>query len=108
MEFFFGGGLFFQFSLTFVALFFFFHIDEALPKRYLLEMDIREYHPFQLMSVGLDSLVSTPLDRIVVVDGVNGNKFFLQLDFCIVSSDEECSPSAVSDCIYQSMDYRSV
>ncbi|KAF8982377.1 hypothetical protein BGZ52_001920, partial [Haplosporangium bisporale] len=40
-----------------------------------------------------------PLDRNVVVSGVNGNMFFLQLDF-------SCSTAAVSNCIYQNMDYR--
>lgn len=90
-----------------LSVFYFrFQIDEALPKRCLPVTGIREYHPSQLMSFDLESLVSAPLDSILVVAGVIGDKFFLSLDLCIVSADEEFSDVAVSDCIYLNVDCR--
>ncbi|KAF9380513.1 hypothetical protein CPB97_008289 [Podila verticillata] len=71
------------------------------------EVDIREYHPFQLKSWNLDSFLSKHLKSNLLVGGFKyGNKNFEQLEFCIVSSDYGCSTTIESQCIYQNVEYR--
>ena len=71
------------------------------------EVDIREYHPFQLKSSNLDSFLSKHIKSNLLVGGFkNGDKNFEQLEFCIVSSDYECSTKIPSSCIYQNVEYR--
>ncbi|KAI9233337.1 MAG: hypothetical protein BYD32DRAFT_490529 [Podila humilis] len=71
------------------------------------EVNIREYHPFQLKSSNLDSLLSKHIKSNLLVGGFkDGNKNFEQLEFCIVSSDHGCSTTIQSACIYENVEYR--
>ncbi|KAF9437599.1 hypothetical protein BGZ76_000123 [Entomortierella beljakovae] len=67
---------------------------------------VKEYHPFYLRSSKLDSMVSKMVDDNLLVGGVNGNKNFAQLEFCIVSSDHGCDRKIPANCIYENVEYR--
>ncbi|KAG0331391.1 hypothetical protein BG000_010964 [Podila horticola] len=70
------------------------------------ETNIKEYQLFELESYALKSLVSRQLTDNLLVGGVQGNKNLQQLQFCIVSTDGECSPPFPTDCIRQNVEYR--
>ncbi|KAI8349743.1 hypothetical protein B0O80DRAFT_139759 [Mortierella sp. GBAus27b] len=67
---------------------------------------VREYHPFYLESVKLESLVSKKPEESLVVGGIRGNKEFQQLEVCAVSSDYGCDRNIPSNCIYPDVEYR--
>ncbi|KAG0250211.1 hypothetical protein BG011_008577, partial [Mortierella polycephala] len=67
---------------------------------------IKEYHPFNLKSSKLNSLVSKFIDDYVIVGGVNGDRNLQPLEMCIVSSDYGCDAHIPSNCIYQNVEYR--
>ncbi|KAF9359500.1 hypothetical protein BGX34_008324 [Mortierella sp. NVP85] len=67
---------------------------------------LKEYHPFYLESVDLESLVSKKTDSQVLVGGIRGNKNFERLELCIVSSTYECDPYIPSKCILHGKEYR--
>jgi len=67
---------------------------------------LKEYHPFYLESVDLESLVSKKTDSQVLVGGIRGNKNFERLELCIVSSTYECDPYIPSKCILDDKEYR--
>ncbi|KAG0343834.1 hypothetical protein BG004_004969, partial [Podila humilis] len=70
------------------------------------EVDVREYESFQLRSTALKTLVSKLPDMFEIVGGVDGDKNFQQLEFCIVSTDGPCNPPYPTNCIYQNVEYR--
>jgi hypothetical protein len=76
------------------------------PNECVPETTIREYHPFQLKSSKLGTMVSKMIEDSLLVGGVQGDKNFQQLTMCIVSSDMECMPGMPSNCIYQNVEYR--
>lgn len=83
-----------------------FSIAFAEPNECIPETSIKEYHPFQLKSSKLNSLVSKSVDGDLVVAGINGDKHLQQLELCIVSTDFGCDKYIPSNCIYQNVDYR--
>ncbi|KAG0093058.1 hypothetical protein BGZ93_009888 [Podila epicladia] len=70
------------------------------------ETDIKEYQSFKLMSNDLESYVSKPVDRPILVGGVPGDNQFNELEFCVVGDEGECNPSHKTNCIYQNVQYR--
>lgn len=70
------------------------------------ETNVKEYQLFELQSNALKSIVSRQLTDNMLVGGVPGSKNLQQLQFCVVTSDTECSPSFTSDCIRRDKDYR--
>ncbi|KAF9195671.1 hypothetical protein BGZ50_003841 [Haplosporangium sp. Z 11] len=75
--------------------------NECIP-----ETTIKEYHPFNLKSWKLNSLVSKEINDNVIVGGVNGDQNLQQLEMCIVSSDYGCNANIPSNCIYENVEYR--
>ncbi|KAG0340178.1 hypothetical protein BG000_000490 [Podila horticola] len=81
--------------------------DSLVVRQCIPETNIQEYHPFQLLSIDLRTYLSKHINSNLLVGGfLGGNKYFQQLEFCIVSTDEECSIAIPSDCIYQGVEYR--
>ncbi|KAF9954090.1 hypothetical protein BGZ72_004921 [Mortierella alpina] len=70
------------------------------------ETTIKEYRPFSLLSSQLNTLVSKPYKYPFLVGGVSGSKAFQELQFCIVSSPQECSTTIPANCIYDNVEYR--
>ncbi|KAF9378781.1 hypothetical protein CPB97_009325 [Podila verticillata] len=81
-------------------------VESLGPNRCIPEVQVKEYQSFQLESFALHSMVSKYYDDNIIVGGVNGNKNFQQLEFCIVSTDGECNPSYPTNCIYENVEYR--
>ncbi|KAF9308706.1 hypothetical protein BG003_010713, partial [Podila horticola] len=69
------------------------------------DVEIKEYQPFQLLSFSLDSFVSKRPDSDLLVGGIFGSKNFLELEFCIVSTDEECTTEIETGCIREDQEY---
>ncbi|KAF9950616.1 hypothetical protein BGZ65_006503, partial [Modicella reniformis] len=76
------------------------------PNECIPETNIKEYHPFELKSSKLNSMVSRMMDDNLLVGGINGNKNLEQLQFCIVSADMPCNAQMPSNCIYENVEYR--
>ncbi|CAO3565474.1 unnamed protein product [Mortierella alpina] len=76
------------------------------PNQCVPETTIKEYHPFTLLSSQLGTFVSKPFKFPFLVGGVTGSKAMEMLEFCIVSSDHECSKTMHSNCIYENVEYR--
>ncbi|KAG0030229.1 hypothetical protein BGZ81_002937 [Podila clonocystis] len=73
--------------------------------KYVPDVALKEYRPFHLKSYNLNSLVSKGLDSDIIIDGVNGNKDFQELDLCVVSRAYGCSTGIISNCIYGNVPY---
>ncbi|KAG0093059.1 hypothetical protein BGZ93_009889 [Podila epicladia] len=67
--------------------------------------DIKEYQPFLLFSSGLNSIVSKRAGSSSIVGGIYGDKSLQQLQFCLVTTDGECTTTMTTDCIHESLDY---
>ncbi|KAG0204384.1 hypothetical protein BGX28_003636 [Mortierella sp. GBA30] len=78
----------------------------AAPTQCVPETSIKEYHPFELKSSKLNSIISKKIQSNLIVGGVNGNKNYEQLEMCIVSSGYGCDKTIKSHCIYQNVEYR--
>ncbi|KAG0014928.1 hypothetical protein BGZ82_001588, partial [Podila clonocystis] len=70
------------------------------------ETNIKEYQPFKLLSANLDTFLSMRFDDKKVYGGDYGNSDLKELQFCIVSTDAECTTVAGPNCIYQNVEYR--
>ncbi|KAF9573821.1 hypothetical protein EC968_007892 [Mortierella alpina] len=82
------------------------HLSLDGPNKCIPETSLKEYHPFALLSSKLQTLVSKGYKSPLLVGGVSGSKAYQQLDFCIVSTTQECSKSIPSNCIYENVEYR--
>ncbi|KAF9961659.1 hypothetical protein BGZ70_008232, partial [Mortierella alpina] len=78
----------------------------STPNQCVPETSIKEYRPFTLLSSKLDTFVSRPFNFPFLVGGVTGSKAFQQLEFCIVSTEHECSKTIDSNCIFENVEYR--
>ncbi|KAG0030228.1 hypothetical protein BGZ81_002936 [Podila clonocystis] len=81
-------------------------MDEFESNKCLPDTDIKEYQSFKLLSYDLDSYVSKPMNKPVLVGGDRHNRMLDELEFCIVGSEGECNPSKKTKCIYQNVQYR--
>ncbi|KAG0356447.1 hypothetical protein BG005_004618 [Podila minutissima] len=67
----------------------------------------QEHHPFQLWNYDLKTFLSKHINSDLLVGGFpGGNKYFQQLQFCIVSTDAECTTDIPTDCIHEDVEYR--
>ncbi|KAG0030227.1 hypothetical protein BGZ81_002935 [Podila clonocystis] len=76
------------------------------PGKCLPNIEAKEYQPFLLFSTGLDSIVSKRPDSRSIVGGIYGDKSLQQLQFCLVTTDDECTTAVDTDCIHESLDYQ--
>ncbi|KAG0010062.1 hypothetical protein BGZ82_003713 [Podila clonocystis] len=77
------------------------------PNECIPETNIKEYHPFLLKSYGLDILLSKHINSNLLVSGFpSRSKYFQELEFCIVSTDDECTTDIAANCIYEGVEYR--
>ncbi|KAG0335050.1 hypothetical protein BG000_007832 [Podila horticola] len=80
---------------------------EQIPNQCIPKTDIKEYHPFQLLSYDLKTYLSKHINSELLVGGIpDRNKYFQQLEFCIVSTDMECTTEIPTGCIRQNVEYR--
>ncbi|KAF9325211.1 hypothetical protein BG006_011281 [Podila minutissima] len=75
--------------------------NECIP-----ETNIKEYHPFKLLSANLDTYLSMKPGSKMVYGGAVHDPALQALDFCIVSTDMECTTAIPTNCIYQNVEYR--
>ncbi|KAG0029390.1 hypothetical protein BGZ82_007977 [Podila clonocystis] len=76
------------------------------PGKCLPDANTKEYQPFLLFSAGLNSIVSMKADSSSIVGGIDGDKSLQQLQFCLVTTDDECTTAVDTDCIHESLDYQ--
>ncbi|KAF9319121.1 hypothetical protein BG003_009820 [Podila horticola] len=78
-----------------------------IPNQCIPKTDIKEYHPFQLLSYDLKTYLSKHITSELLVGGIpDREKYFQQLEFCIVSTDMECTTEIPTGCIRQNVEYR--
>ncbi|KAF8982375.1 hypothetical protein BGZ52_001918 [Haplosporangium bisporale] len=72
----------------------------------LRDSSINEYQSFKLWSRELQTYLSGKSTSDRLVGGVNGDKNLEQIEFCAVSSDDECDSILVTGCILEDLEYR--
>ncbi|KAF9213575.1 hypothetical protein BGZ59_005155 [Podila verticillata] len=80
-------------------------VNAPVSNKCVPEVGIKEYQPFQLLSFSLDSFVSKQPNDDILVGGIYGNKNFQELEFCVVTTDDECTSEIEADCIYEDKEY---
>ncbi|KAF9375330.1 hypothetical protein CPC16_000784 [Podila verticillata] len=80
-------------------------VNAPVSNKCVPEVGIKEYQPFQLLSFSLDSFVSKQPNDDILVGGIYGNKNFQELEFCVVTTDDECTSEIDADCIYEDKEY---
>lgn len=70
--------------------------------------DIAESQPFQLSNPNTNSIsLKHPGKESLVYEGIDGEKRFLPLQLCVVSTaDQDCVANEKSTCIYEDFEYR--
>ncbi|KAF9302248.1 hypothetical protein BGZ74_005595 [Mortierella antarctica] len=80
--------------------------DSSDDKRCLPQTDVYEYRPFMLKNTFLNTFVSKIDHDNMLVGDLPGDKNFHALQFCIVSTDDECLSRVKTRCIVENHEYR--
>ncbi|KAG0080813.1 hypothetical protein BGZ93_001424 [Podila epicladia] len=70
-------------------------------------ISVRERQPFQLLSYDLRTFLSKHIKSNLLVSDLRlENKYFQKLEFCIVSTEAECTTDIPTSCVHEDVEYR--
>ncbi|KAG0030226.1 hypothetical protein BGZ81_002934 [Podila clonocystis] len=74
--------------------------------RCIRDLDVKEYQSFKLKNTFLDTFVSKIDHDNMLVGDLPGDKSFHALEFCVVSTEDECYSPLRTGCIDENTEYR--